>query len=140
MNEIKTVFRETVLSAGLVLLAVALQGTPVMAQTMGMVAGNFTDRVVIFNADTDTVPASVPVGPWTVGDCSITPDQTRGFVTDFASRTWVIDLTTLTLAPGPNPIPISNFGEDTSITPDDHPGREIRGGVRRQRCWADLGD
>ena len=136
MNERKTVLRGTVLSAGLVLLAVALQGTPVMAQTLGMVADNFTDRVIIFNADTDTVLGSVPVGPGSVGDCSITPDQTRGFVTDFQDRIWVIDLTTLALAPGTNPIPISNNGEDTSVTPK----REIRGGVRWRRYSAGLGD
>lgn len=95
---------------------------PAAAATLGMVADNATHSVIVFDADTDTVLGTVALpGPNVVtGDCSITPDQTRGFVTDFTSRVHVIDLTTSppSLAGGPNPIPISNFGEDTSISPD----------------------
>ena len=86
MNEMKTVLRGTVRNAGLVLLAVTLPGMPAMAQTMGMVADEVTDKVIVFNADTDTVLGSVAFGPGASLDCSITPDQALGFVTDFASR------------------------------------------------------
>lgn len=48
------------------------------------------------------------------------PGGTRAFVTDFNYRLWVIDLTGATpvLASAPNPIPISNYGEDIAITAD----------------------
>lgn len=91
------------------------------AEGIGMVVDDGTNSVVVFDGDTDTVLGVVPlVGGPAMGDCSITDDGTRGFVTDFASRLWVIDLeaTPPRLAAAPNPIPISNRGEDTSISPD----------------------
>jgi hypothetical protein len=103
----------------LVASILALCAVPAGAQTKGMVAA-FNGTVTIFDADTNTVittlvlPGAISVS----GDCSITPDGTKGFVTDSASKLHVIDLTTNTLAAGPNPIPIANFGEDTSISPD----------------------
>jgi hypothetical protein len=90
------------------------------AVNIGMVADNSTHSVTIFNPTMDTVLGSVSIGPGSaIGDCSITADGTLGFATDFFDRVWVIDMTTITLAPPPNPIPISNNGEDTSITPDE---------------------
>jgi hypothetical protein len=89
--------------------------------TLGMVADNDSSTVVVFNADTDTVVASIPITTFPgLGDCSITRDGSLGFVTDFDSNVWVVDLTAdpPSLAGGANPIPISNFGEDTSISPD----------------------
>ena len=55
-----------------------------------------------------------------MGDCSITGDGSTGFATRFNNQVTVIDLTgrAPVLAGPPNPIPISNFGEDTSISPD----------------------
>jgi len=104
------------------ILAMAGSPTSAMAANLGMVADNATHSVIVFDADTDTVLGTValPSPNVVTGDCSITPDQTRGFVTDFTSRIHVIDLTASppSLAGGPNPIPISNFGEDTSISPD----------------------
>lgn len=94
---------------------------PARAVTRGMVADSATNSVTVFDADTGAVFGSVVIpASGFVGDCSITADQTRGFVTDFENRVWVIDLTTTppSLAPGPNPIFISNPGEDTSISPD----------------------
>ena len=91
------------------------------AAGMGMVVDLGTDRVIVFDVASDTVVGSVPVGPGgTLGDCSITADGRLGFATDFNSRLWVIDLASSppALAAGTNPIPILNFGEDTSITPD----------------------
>ena len=103
-----------------VLLALAIQGSAT-AQTKGMVVNRSTGSVTVFDADADTVLGTV-ILPGTagasMGDCSITVDQTLGFVTDFLSRVWVIDIPALSLAGGTNPIPIVNFGEDTSITPD----------------------
>jgi len=105
----------------LALLAMAVQARPVKAQTLGMVANN-NHTVTIINADADVALGTVILPGFGVftGDCSITADQTRGFVTDFTFSVHVIDLTTTppSLAPGPNPIPISNIGEDTSISPD----------------------
>ena len=69
----------------------------------------------------NSVVASIPIGSGSaIGDTAITPDQTLGFVTNFANGVWVVDLTTSppSLAAGTNPIPISNFGEELSVTPD----------------------
>src|SRR5207249_4686185 len=77
-------------------------------QTRGMVADNSTHSVTVFNADTDTVLGTVflPGFGSGTGDCSITADLTRGFVTDFTNQVWVIDLTTSppSLPSGTNPI------------------------------------
>src|SRR5262245_59687019 len=105
--------------AFLVASILALCAVPAGAQTKGMV-GATNGTVTIFDADTNTVITTLvlPGASSATGDCSITADGTKGFVTDFASKVHVIDLTTNTLAAGPNPIPIANFGEDTSISPD----------------------
>jgi hypothetical protein len=94
---------------------------------VGMVADDATKSVTVFNAETDTVLGTVPIPPSpgsynAIGDCSITADQTRGFVTNFDFQVSVIDLTTSppSQAPTPNPIRISNYGEDTAISPDGH--------------------
>ncbi len=104
------------------IFAMAGGPTPATATNLGMVADNATHSVIVFDADTDTVLGTValPGSNFVTGDCSITPDQTRGFVTDFTFGVHVIDLTASppSLAGGPNPISISNFGEDTSISPD----------------------
>ena len=86
---------------------------PGAAQALGMVVDPTTSSVIVFNADADAVLATFPV-PIGGADCSITPDQAFGFVTNFSSVVTVIDLNALALLPG---IPISNFGIDTSITP-----------------------
>ena len=102
------------------LLAVAAV-TPATAQTIGMVADDFTNRVIVFDADTNSVLGSVPISEGgAIGDCSVTGDQSLGFVTNFGSEIWVIDLAASppALASGLNPIPISNNGEDTALTPD----------------------
>ena len=85
--------------------AIALEA-PLGAQTIGMVADDTTNSVTVFNADTDTVIGSValPNTGSAVGDCSITSDQTLGFVTDFNFQVHVIDLSGPALAGGTNPI------------------------------------
>ena len=94
--------------------------SPAMAQPFGLVADKAKKSVNVFDTDTNSIVASLPIGPGSVGDTAITPDQTLGFATDHQSRVWVIDLMTSppNLAMGTNPIPISNPGEDLSITPD----------------------
>ncbi|MCH9030706.1 MAG: hypothetical protein IIB00_00395, partial [candidate division Zixibacteria bacterium] len=103
------------------LLAFALYPSFTAAQNIGMVADDGTNTVIVFDGDADTVlgTVSLPSGG-AVGDCAVTADQALGFVTDFASRVWVIDLTTSppSLAAGTNPIPISNPGEDLIISPN----------------------
>jgi DNA-binding beta-propeller fold protein YncE len=104
------------------ILVLALQAPSASARALGMVADNTTASVTIFDADTDTVLGSVTIATagLAIGDVLITPDQTRGFVTNFNSEVFVIDLTASPprLAEGTNPIPIANNGEDLSISPD----------------------
>jgi Ca2+-binding RTX toxin-like protein len=95
------------------------------ARTLGMVADDTTASVTVFDADTHVVLGTVPIprGSFSepvIGDVLITPDLERGFVTNFDFKVFVIDLTTSppSLAGGTNPIPISNFGGDLSISPD----------------------
>ncbi len=107
-----------------------LANAPLMAQTIGMVANNGTHSVTVFDADTLAVLGSVTLTagsstvngvPVTTGDCTITEDNARAFVTDVTSRVHVIDLTTSPpiLASAPNPIPMANSGFDAAISPDE---------------------
>ena len=102
-------------------LIVSLSGTPLAAQTIGMVVGQ-SGGITVFDASSDTVLGTTAIPGGTIGDCSITADQSKGFVTRFDSKLYVVDLTTPSApvaAAGPNPIAIANNGEDTSITPDE---------------------
>lgn len=91
--------------------------------SFGMVADNATGSATVFNANNKKILGTVPVmstPTMATGDCSITVQGTKGFFTRFDSTVVVVDLTTTppTLAGAPNPIPISNFGEDTALSPD----------------------
>lgn len=87
---------------------------------LGMVADDTSDSVVVFDAASDTALRSIDIpSPIAIGDCVITRDQALGFVTNFRREVWVINLPTASLAGGVNPIPISNFGEDLSFSPDE---------------------
>ena len=105
--------------SGITLIALP---SAVRSETLGMVADESNSEMIVFDADTDSVLASVPIPVPLFGgfaDCSINQDQTLGFVVPgILYNVWVIDLATLALAPGPNPIPISNAGLDTSISTD----------------------
>ncbi len=102
-------------------VVVGLIGERSAAQTLGIIADDASNRAVVFNADTDTITGSVLLpGANLVGDCSINNSQTLGFVTDFASHLFVINLVPPALAPGTNPVPISNFGEDVDLTADQN--------------------
>ena len=116
---------------GILMLGALLNASPANAQTIGMVTDEFVDfknnvaRVTVFDADSNTVLGSVELSPAFSGpasvDCSITPDQTLGFVTDFGNqRVWVIDLTgpTPELATGTNPIQLGRFAIDSTLSSD----------------------
>jgi WD40 repeat protein len=100
-----------------------------MAQTRGMVADFANHSVFVFDAGTNSVvggmvalppgASTVPNVPVTTGDCAVTEDNTRAFVTDLTSRVHVIDLTVPGLAPGPNSVSIDNPGTDVAISPDE---------------------
>jgi hypothetical protein len=88
---------------------------------LGMVMDDPTHTAVVIDGLGSTVVGNVHLTSGdTVGDCAISPSGQLGFATDFASRLWVIDLTSTPprLASGTNPIPISNPGEDVSLTAD----------------------
>jgi hypothetical protein len=90
---------------------------------IGIVADQVNHSAIVFDTDTNTALGSITLpgfGPAT-GDVALTADGQLGFVTDFQSRVWVLDLSDPSapaLASGPNPIPIANPGEDLAITPD----------------------
>lgn len=90
----KKTMRCMIKAVSAVLLVLAIQATATAA-TIGMVVNRSTGSVTVFDADADTVLGTVTL-PGTanasMGDCSITADRKLGFVTDFRSRVWVIDL------------------------------------------------
>jgi hypothetical protein len=87
-----------------------------------LVANNATNSVTAIDAATNTVRGSVSISPngGVIGDVAVTADGTLGFVTNFASQVWVIDLSSPVphLASGANPIAISNPGEDLALSLD----------------------
>lgn len=132
-------------------LALAI-ATTASAGTIGMVADDGSDSVIVFDGVTDTVLSALQIGPGSVGDCAITSDQAIGFATDFDHHVWVIDLRAMppTLALGTNPITISNPGEDLSLSPDgrflvvcdglvDAPISVVETATRREVSTFDLG-
>jgi DNA-binding beta-propeller fold protein YncE len=109
--------KSCVLTAALVAIFLT---APVAAAPNGMVVNAGTGSVTVFDDATGVVQGSLLIGSGSMGDCSITGDGSTGFATRFNNQVTVIDLTggAPVLAGPPNPIPISNFGEDTSISPD----------------------
>lgn len=109
-------------ACALPLLAAGLwAGTTASAATLGLVLDRVTHTATVFDADSDRVRGSVPISPaLQVGDCAISADQSRGFVSSRSGAISVIDLTAIPprLADGPNPIPIANPGGDTTISED----------------------
>jgi len=103
-----------------VVIALLAVSSPLAAQTIGMVVDWGNPSVTVFEADTDTILGTVPIPVFgrLSSDCSIALDEGLGFVTDFRSQLWVVDLAELDLAAGVNPIRLSNRGEDTSLSPD----------------------
>ena len=104
---------------GLALALLPLAPGIAAAGTIGMVADDGTDSVVVFDAESRTALGTIAVGSGIVGDCSITADQQTGFVTDFNNNVWVVDLdATPPALAQPAPIPVTNPAEDTALTPD----------------------
>ncbi len=94
-------------------------GCGVCEPALAMVVDNTTSTATVFDSNQDLAIGSVAITPGLAsGDCSITADQSQGFVTNFLSEVWVIDPLAVAPAAAPNPIPISNEGEDTSLTAD----------------------
>ena len=99
----------------------ALQWKP--GRAVGMLASREDNRVVVFDADLDQVLGSVAIpfgAPEGVAECVIDVRRSLGYVTDFASHVWVIDLAAspLQLASGINPIPLTILGIDLALSPD----------------------
>lgn len=109
-------------ACALPLLAAGLCTThPVSAATLGLALDRVTHTATVFDADSDRVRGSVLIAPAVqLGDCVITADQSRGFVSSRSGAISVIDLSAVPprLADGPNPIPIANPGGDTTISED----------------------
>src|SRR5262245_16281600 len=109
----------TLAFAGFLLLASA--GTT-LAATPGVVLDYQTGKAILFDADTDTIIGSVPLGAniGSSGDCVVLGDTGPAFATDFGFRIWGLDLEGATprLSDPPNPIRISNPGEDIAVTED----------------------
>ncbi len=102
-------------------MGLALIGTqPTQATPLGMAGDDAADRAVVFDTQTGAILGAVNVGPGSVGDCAITPDQSLGLIVDRASRLWLIDLeqTPPALASGVNPIAMSSLGQDVDLTAD----------------------
>ena len=88
----------------------------------GIIADGVTHTAIVFDTTTNSILGKMDLdySDSEAADCAIAPDGQKGFTTDFDSRLWAIDLsaTPPRLAGQPNPIPISNPGEDVSITAD----------------------
>lgn len=98
----------------------AAQPTAIPTPELGMVADTF-GMVFVFDTDPRSVLGAIHVGPGGIaGDCVISPDGRRGFVTDSNRHVWVVDLTSIPpqLAQGTNPIAISGLGVDLASTAD----------------------
>ncbi|MCC9601601.1 hypothetical protein LOC67_13670 [Stieleria sp. JC731] len=90
--------------------------------SLGAFVDDGSDRVYVFDPETDQVTGWVAISDTELkGDIDITSDGSKAFVTDFARRIWVVDLTQSPpkLASGNNPISISNRGEDVELTADN---------------------
>jgi hypothetical protein len=92
------------------------------AQQVGMIADPY-GMVFVFDTDPASVVGAIRVtdpGSGGIGDCVVSPDGRRGYVTDGNHHVWVIDLTSIPpqLAPGTNPIALSGLGLDVASTAD----------------------
>jgi len=86
---------------------------------IGMVVDDSTALVNVFDPSSDTVTDNVVFAPGGAeGDCTISADGTLGFVTNFAGVIQVVDLSVIPAVLAGPPIPISNPGEDVSLTSD----------------------
>ena len=93
-----------------------------LGSRIGIIADGVTHTAVVFDTETDSILGKValPYSDSGSADCVVALDGQIGFTTDFQSRLSAVDLsaTPPRLADQPNPIPISNPGEDVAVTPD----------------------
>lgn len=106
-------------------LFAGLAVAPAAAQrTIGMVADR-TNNIVVFDADTDTVIATiaVPGDPFLpLFDCVIAKSRGRGYVADFDNqRFWIVDLDANPPVLGNNgqPVAITTYPEDLTLSPNE---------------------
>jgi hypothetical protein len=86
-----------------------------------MVTDPSSSSVIVFDTGTESVLGRISLGAGAeLGDCSITADQSLGFVTDADGRIWVIDLKAWppALAGEANPITIAGPALDAALTVD----------------------
>ncbi len=97
---------------------VCLLPSMALAQNVGLFTDAQNETAVVFDTSgIERGTVSLP-GANNPGDCVISVDHGLGFVVDFASQLWVIDLSDPPqLASGTNPIAISNTGWDIALTP-----------------------
>jgi hypothetical protein len=106
----------------LLLILVGLATAPAMADIGVLVHRN--GEVYSFDPSSDTLlPGMVDIyttGSYTtIGDVEIMPDESIAFATRYSpGEIWVIDLASMTLAGGINPIDPGITVEDISLTPD----------------------
>jgi hypothetical protein len=95
---------------------------PVPGDPLGMVSDNGSKLVVLFNADLDTVTASLDATPGrAIGDCALSSDESLGFSTSSSHEITFIEITREPAGPRGtgNRVPISNLGVDMALSPDE---------------------
>jgi len=100
------------------LLLASAAGSGAVQHTLGIVADDALETVVVFDADQDVVRGRIalPVAGATVGDCALSADG-LGFVTDGQGRVWVLDLSGFA-ARLDGFVAVSCAGTDLALTPD----------------------
>jgi hypothetical protein len=92
------------------------------AGPFGMVSDNGSDMVSLFNAEWDTVTASLDAAPgMAVGDCAMNSDGSLGFSSNSSNEIAIIDIDGRSggATGKPGMVSISNHGVDLSLSPDD---------------------
>jgi cysteine-rich repeat protein len=88
-------------------------------EVIGMVVHETGGAITVFNADTYATRGTVVPPGITAGDaldCAVSNDGTRGYVSDFSGKIWVVD--TATPSVQSSPITVSTAPEDIALTPD----------------------
>jgi DNA-binding beta-propeller fold protein YncE len=103
--------------------ATLVNARPAQQQSViGIAVDNLNDSIVVFDATTDTVLHTVPggVAAGTFGDCAITRDQTRAYVTTFIAANAVIAFDLTTSPPTVmTTIPMTTQAIDATISRDE---------------------
>lgn len=100
----------------------ALYASAAGAATLGMASDPGSERLSVFDANLDTVTASLEGGPGpALGDCVISADERLGVSSSNNSEITFIDLDTARSGPTQSGarVPISNLGVDLALSPDD---------------------